>query len=492
MAEAFSDVIELAAMRCLQPREAGRNGGLRCRPMAGPLPLSGCSDFPAGRRVGNRVGRGCRAGRLAVFLLLLTQGLGPASLLAAQELKPRASSDSYFAQARNQAPVEPKQTNSGLTSRTAAGNERPVVTTKDAPDAAVAVRTSPLSASNSPPASDLPPASNLPLAGNSPPAGNSPLAGEAFQPGQVVALVGGEPIFVADMMLEINQILDKYMPGAPPEVRQREQGNVVRALVNKYVEQRLMAVDTKRNLPEKVTWEGITEQAEKDFDKKALPLLMEKSGAKSPAEYDANLRAMGSSLRKMRANWSEEQIIRYFINQKVQTQPTVTRDEMLAEYEANREEYFRPARCRWEELMIRFDRCPQRPEAQAQIVELGNQVVYGASFAAVAEKSSHGFTAHRGGIYDWTTKGSLVNKSVDGAIFSLPLNELSEIIESDLGLHIVRVLEREDERYLPFVEVQSEIKEKLVNKKREASFQQHVAKLRELIPVEYLVEPLRK
>ena len=316
--------------------------------------------------------------------------------------------------------------------------------------------------------------------------------GEAFKPGEVVAIVGGEPIFVADMLLEVNQILDKFMPGAPPEIRQREQGNVVRALVNKYVEQRLVVVDTKRNLPEKVTWQGITEQAEKDFDKKALPLLLEKSGAKSPAEYDANLRSMGSSLRKLRQTWSEEQIVRYFINQKVQTEPTVTRDEMLAYYEEHREEYHRQARCRWEELMIRFDRCSDREAANSQMVELGNQVVYGAAFAAIAEKSSHGFTSHRGGSYDWTTKGSLVNKAIDKAIFELPLNELSDIIESDLGLHIVRVIEREEERYIPFVEVQSEIKEKITNDKREANFVDHVAKLRESIPVEYIVEPLKK
>lgn len=142
--------------------------------------------------------------------------------------------------------------------------------------------------------------------------------------------------------------------------------------------------------------------------------------------------------------------------------------------------------------MIRFDRCSDREAANTQMVELGNQVVYGAAFAAIAEKSSHGFTSHRGGSYDWTTKGSLVNKAIDKAIFELPLNELSDIIESDLGLHIVRVIEREEERYIPFVDVQSEIKEKITNDKREANFVDHVAKLRESIPVEYIVEPLKK
>jgi hypothetical protein len=447
------------------------------------------------------LGRGRRLlkqGRVGVMasLCCLACLANPAVAEAVQELKPRPTSDSYFAQPKNGSPksgpnstpeksagsvpdASPSSQPEGSLSTTGAGSERK---TGEGNSAGSAEGDSGAGKATV----------TKPESGAAATVGTSAAAGEAFQPGQVVALVGGEPIFVADMLLEINQILDKYMPGAPPEVRQREQGNVVRALVNKYVEQRLMAVDTKRNLPDKVTWEGITQQAEKDFDKKALPLLMEKSGAKTPAEYDANLRVMGSSLRKMRQSWSEEQIIRYFISQKVQTEPTVTRDEMLAEYEAKRAEYHRLARCRWEELMIRFDKCATREEAQAQIVELGNQVVYGASLAAVAEKSSHGFTAHRGGSYEWTTKGSLVNKAVDAAIFELPLNELSEIIESDLGLHIVRVVEREDERYVPFVEVQTEIKEALINKKREANFQEHVAKLRDVIPVEYLVEPLKK
>lgn len=378
--------------------------------------------------------------------------------LTAQELQPKPSADPYFSP--------------------------PKTKPSESPESA-AVVVAPNSESQSASVSVAP---SAPSEGDNQPA----TPGEAFKPGEVVAIVGGEPIFVADMLLEVNQIIDKFMPGAPPEIRQREQGNVVRALVNKYVDQRLVVVDTKRNLPEKVTWEGITDQAEKDFDKKALPLLMEKSGAKSPAEYDANLRSMGSSLRKLRQTWSEEQIVRYFINQKVQTEPTVTRDEMLVYYEEHREEYHRQARCRWEELMIRFDRCADRDAANSQMVELGNQVVYGAAFSAVAEKSSHGFTAHRGGEYDWTTKGSLVNKAIDAAIFELPLNELSDIIESDLGLHIVRVIEREEERYIPFVEVQSEIKEKLTNEKRESNFQEHVNKLRETIPVEYIVEPLKK
>lgn len=316
--------------------------------------------------------------------------------------------------------------------------------------------------------------------------------GEPFQPGQVVAIVGGEPIFVADMLLEINQILDKYMPTAPAERRAREQPNLVRALVNKYVDQRLLAIDTKRGLPENVEWSQLIEQAAKDFDQKALPLLMEKSEVTSPAQYDGNLRIMGSSLRKMRMNWCEEQIIRYFLGQKIETDPVVSREEMLDYYNDHQDEYAHPARVHWEELMIRFDRCSNRDEAFEKIVELGNQVVYGASFSAVAARDSHGTTAHQGGNHGWITRGSLRSREIEDVLFEIPPQQLSDLIETDRGVHIVRVVERQEEHLTPFVEVQSEIREKLVAAKRESALQEYLAKVRQSIPVEYQVEPITR
>ena len=74
--------------------------------------------------------------------------------------------------------------------------------------------------------------------------------GEAFEPGQVVAIVGGEPVFVADMLLEVNQLMNKLMPSAPQSIKDRERPNAIRALAQKYVDQKMMAVDTKKNLPD--------------------------------------------------------------------------------------------------------------------------------------------------------------------------------------------------------------------------------------------------
>ena len=104
------------------------------------------------------------------------------------------------------------------------------------------------------------------------------------------------------------------------------------------------------------------------------------------------------------------------------------------------------------------------------MVELGNQIVYGANLPAVAKKSSHGFMASEGGQHDWTSRGALVLKEIDEAIFTLPIGELSDIITTRDGYHVVRVIERTKASHKPFLEAQVEIKEKILADRAQARF----------------------
>jgi parvulin-like peptidyl-prolyl isomerase len=120
------------------------------------------------------------------------------------------------------------------------------------------------------------------------------------------------------------------------------------------------------------------------------------------------------------------------------------------------------------------------------IAEIGNEVVYGAPLDAVARRSSHDFLASEGGQQGWTTKGSLASEALDKALFELPLNELSDVIETPVGFHIVRVLERTEAGAKPFRDAQVEIKETLTNQRNEKRFDDYLTKLRSEIPIELI------
>ncbi len=314
-------------------------------------------------------------------------------------------------------------------------------------------------------------------------------AGESkpFEPSKVIALVGGEPIFVGDLLFDINQLLEQYMPQASEAVKEQERQKMIPQLLPKFVEQKMLFLGTLRQLPAEADVEAILEQAGKEFDDKALDKMMENSGFKSVAEFDGHLRVQGSSLRKLRRTWSIDQLTKYFLSQQLKVASEVTHQEMLDSYRESYETYAVPARSRWEQIMIRFDRTASRQEARNTLIELGDQIVYGANLAAVAKKSSHGFRADEGGQHDWTSRGALVLKELDEAIFSLEIGKLSDIIETRDGFHIVRVLERTEATHKPFLEAQVEIKERILNEKRNAAFKKHVDKLKDEIPVEYLL-----
>ena len=306
-----------------------------------------------------------------------------------------------------------------------------------------------------------------------------------FELSRVVAIVGGEPIFVGDMMFEANQIIESKIPTAPESVKQMQRTKLLQALTKKFVDQKLIYVDAMGKLPAEANIDDMVKQASTVFNEQVLPNMMESSGVNSVTEFDGNLRVQGSSLRQVRIAWAKDQLARQFLQQDLDINPTVSHQEMLQDYQKNKEKYAQRAKSRWEQIMVRFDKHKTRTEARKKIAKIGNDVIYGASFAEKAKKESDGFRASKGGQHDWTGKGALVLKEIDEAIFELPVGELSDIIESRDGFHIVRVLERTEASYTPFTEAQMEIRKRIKNDKVNAVFEEHIKSLREKIPVEY-------
>ena len=310
--------------------------------------------------------------------------------------------------------------------------------------------------------------------------------GDAFEPGKVLAIVGGEPIFAGDILFDANQFIAKNAPHAPESSKAQLRAQIMQRMLPSAIEQRLLLIGVKSQLPPEADFDEIVENASSEFDKQALEKMMESAGVNSPAEFDAHLRAQGSSLRKLRNTWTQSQFVRALLSEKIRADVDVSHRELLDYYHDHLDDFRSKARARWEQIMVRFDRYPDKADARKAITELGDKVVFGASFPETAKKHSHGYRAHDGGSHDWTSRGSLVLKKIDAAIFTLPIGKLSEVIESKRGFHIVRVTEREEDSVTSFRDAQIEIKKKIETERRMAAYDAHVADLRNKIPVEIL------
>jgi parvulin-like peptidyl-prolyl isomerase len=156
---------------------------------------------------------------------------------------------------------------------------------------------------------------------------------------------------------------------------------------------------------------------------------------------------------------------------------------MIAWYENHLAEYDFPAKAKFEQLTVRLTPTQPRDAAWNKLAAMGNDVLEGKPFADIAKTRSEGPNAASGGAYDWTTKGSLASKVLDEAIFTLPVGQLSTILDDGQTLHIVRVTERADAGRTPFIEAQVGIKQTLQDERRKSEIDDYLAKLKDRTPV---------
>jgi parvulin-like peptidyl-prolyl isomerase len=310
---------------------------------------------------------------------------------------------------------------------------------------------------------------------------------EPFEPARILARVGSEVILAGDVLGPVNQALAPYAGKVTEEQMAQQRELLIQQQLKTVIESKLMYTAFLRQIPDKsraVAEPQIWQQVHKKFDEDELPGAMERADVKTPQELDAKLREYGWSIAKQRRTYGERALGMEGALQSVERNPVVTHQEMLDYYEDNADKYALPAAARWEQLSIRFDRTGSREEAYERIARMGNEIVLGgAPFWAVAQRDSHDIQAEQGGVHDWTTQGSLASKVLDQAVFSLPLGQMSDIIEDSRGFHILRVLERRAASRVPFTEAQVEIRKKIQGQKRQQQFQEYTERLRREIPV---------
>ena len=306
---------------------------------------------------------------------------------------------------------------------------------------------------------------------------------EALGNTNVIARVGPEVVLEGDLLTPTAlEWLAKVTPGLKPEQVRELKVQICKQVLPQHVDSLIVFVDACRTIPEERLPE-IEKKVNEAFDSQQLPQMVKAAGVNSAAEYEALLRSRGQSIDRVRKMFFERALAQQWVQQKVNSDAEIPHAEMIAWYQAHLAEYDFPAKARFEQLTVKYGRTRPRQEAWNQLAEMGNDVLEGRSFADVAKERSEGPAASRGGDFDWTTKGSLVSKVIDEAIFTLPTGHLSAILEDSGALHIVRVVERIDAGRTPFIEAQVGIKEQLTFDRRKKEMDDYLSKLRERTPV---------
>lgn len=129
-------------------------------------------------------------------------------------------------------------------------------------------------------------------------------------------------------------------------------------------------------------------------------------------------------------------------------------------YMANLSTYVQPEAIRVAHILIAIneDEGKFEADAKAKATQVLKQLREGADFSELAKEQSEDFGSKRlgGEIRGWSEKGKFV-QPFEEAAFALKPGELSDLVRTRFGYHIIKVLERRDARQLSFEEVKDPI-----------------------------------
>lgn len=197
-------------------------------------------------------------------------------------------------------------------------------------------------------------------------------------------------------------------------------------------------------------------------------------------QFAAALRQSGMTEKQLREDTKKTLLASRLLERVVWRNIEVKDADTRAFYDRNRKEFEHPEQVRIRDLLLRAPPAgPEREAARRKIEGLRAEIAKGTSFTAVARKhSDDGESAPLGGDLGFVARGKLP-AAVESAAFSLPGGQLSPVIETTTGFHLVQVVEHQKPGVTAFADVKKAIVQTLVNQekgRRQAAFVEELKK----------------
>jgi peptidyl-prolyl cis-trans isomerase C len=311
-----------------------------------------------------------------------------------------------------------------------------------------------------------------------------PEAGEAtqqtalqtdFDDPTVVLKVNGKEITEGEVAQEISRLMRQFGGGADQQQMGQMQG-VLRQQAMDNIISRTLLRQTVKEEGIKITPDEIGQRMED---------LRSRFG--SDEELDRRLSMMGMNRQLLEEEMTTALGVEKLLAQKAPV-PQVTEADAQAYYDENPSQFAEPEQIKASHILIKFDPDDTdeiKAQKRAEAEEILAQLRQGADFAQMASQHSDCPSKERGGDLGYFSRGRMV-PPFEEAAFSLGLDELSDIVETEFGYHIIKVTDRQDARAIPFEEAKKDIISFLDAQKKQTALKAYTDELRASANIEYL------
>ena len=178
---------------------------------------------------------------------------------------------------------------------------------------------------------------------------------------------------------------------------------------------------------------------------------------------------------------TEQILVQVLIEREILDKIKVNNEEVLEYYEQNKDSFTEKEQVYLYNILL---------ETEEEAQDVLEQLKAGGDFSEIAKEKSTGPSAAQGGDLGYLAKGTIILE-IEEVVFALELEELSEVIKTDFGFHILKITEKKPESVTSLEEVKEDIIQTLLPDKQKVAFENFIEELKSKAEIEINEEALK-
>ncbi len=291
----------------------------------------------------------------------------------------------------------------------------------------------------------------------------------------IAVTVNGVDITESQLEAQIKPQLEKTASQLPPAFVEQYKKQLRQQVLEKMIVEWLLDEKVKA-AKIAATEEEVIDQLEKMASAQSPPLSLE--------DFNALIKAYGKSFDEVK-----QQIQRGLGYQKLMEAQwagriKVTEDDAKKYYSENKNEFETPEQVKASHILIKpaptdpnTDPNEAKAKAKTKAEGLLKQIKGGADFAGLARANSGCPSSKQGGDLNFFGRGQMV-PAFEKAAFELKVGQVSDIVETQHGYHIIKVTDHKDPNVIAFEQAKGDIVNSLTQKKQGELAKEYIESLK--------------
>lgn len=286
---------------------------------------------------------------------------------------------------------------------------------------------------------------------------------------RVAAVVNGDAVTLSELVERAGPDYQRAEEQGAGEARERARAKALRAAFDQVVSERLFAAEAK-TLQVEAT-EAQVDAAVEDIRQR---------NKFTPQQLELALQEQGMSREAFRTAVKRDLEAFQILNLKVKSRVKISDEDLKNYYQTHAKEFSADEQVRVRHVFLAFPPgagAAEEAKVRAEGEKILARLAAGEDFAQVARERSDGPSKAEGGDLGFVKKGTLKSE-LDKAAFALATGQVSGLVRTPTGYHILKAEDRRLGGAKPFDDVKEAIRDRLTTEQIDTYRAQYLAELR--------------